>query len=264
MKSGKFFLVDTGTGAEEGIVTVTLNRPDIHNAFNDEFISELTSFFKEVSNHNETRLLILTGAGKSFCAGADLNWMKRMKDYSDEENYRDSLALAGLFESLNQVAFPVIGVVNGACLGGGTGLVAACDYVMASDSALFGFTEVGLGLIPAVISPFVIAKIGESNARAYFLSGERFDAEKAKELGLIHEVSGDLEAILAEKKKRFLKAGPEAARAAKELIKGVMSCTQREEARDYTCKMIAKIRVGNEGQEGMTALLEKRKPHWIK
>jgi methylglutaconyl-CoA hydratase len=250
---------------EGGVVEVKLNRPELHNAFNDEFIEELTRCFETLGRDGTKRLLILSGEGKSFCAGADLNWMKAMKNYSDEENYEDSLKLSRLFSTLNDVPYPVLAKVNGATLGGGTGLVASCDFVLAAEEAIFGFTEVGLGLVPAVISPYVMNKIGESQARAYFLSGERFSAEIAKSLNLVHKVVPlkDLESALEKQIERFLRAGPQAAREAKALIKGVLKREPHSEnLRDFTCKTIARVRTTSEGQEGMSALLEKRKPIW--
>ncbi|RPJ73351.1 MAG: enoyl-CoA hydratase/isomerase family protein, partial [Alphaproteobacteria bacterium] len=193
-----------------GVATITMNRPDLHNAFNDEMISELIKCFNDLSNNEKIRVVVLTGTGKSFCAGADLNWMKRMKDYSFEENLKDSQNLAELFTIINNFKKPTIARVNGAALGGGAGLVACCDYVIAIDTVTMGFTEVRLGLLPAVISPFVIAKIGESNARATFLSGVRFDMNRAMRMGLIHQISSfdkldeDLEAIV----KEYLLAAP--------------------------------------------------------
>lgn len=255
------------TRDELNIIHVTLNRPEIHNAFGDELIAKMTAFFNDLSTDDNVRLLTLTGAGKSFCAGADLNWMKSMKDYSPEENYRDSVALSQLFQSLNDLPFPTIAVVNGACLGGGTGLISACDFVIASSEAKFGYTEVGLGLVPAVISPFVMAKIGEGFARAYFLSGERFDASCALRMNLVQKVvaPSELEDARAKQIKRFLSAGPKAAREAKGLVRGVMSRQSegRDSVRDFTCKTISRVRISEEGQEGMSALLEKRKPKWI-
>jgi methylglutaconyl-CoA hydratase len=249
-----------------GVMTITLNRPDLHNAFNDVFIDELIACFSSLSNDDELRLVVLTGAGRSFCAGADLNWMKKMKNYSDEQNYQDSVKLAMLFEAIDTCPVPVIAKVNGAALGGGTGLIAVCDYAIACQSAKLGFTEVCLGLVPAVISPFVIARIGINNARAYFLSGERFLAITAKRIGLIHHVCplDDLDDQTDKIVKRFLKAGPNAAREAKSLIFGVQErmSLSRDEMRKYTCETIARVRTSDEGQEGMTALLEKRSPSW--
>lgn len=246
---------------EQGVKEVWLNRPELHNAFNAELISEMISLFKSFKNE---RLIILSGRGKSFCAGADLNWMKSMKDYSREENFKDSKELAQMFSAINECDVPVIGRINGHALGGGVGLVSVCDYVVAAEEALMGFTEVRLGLIPAVISPYCISKIGESNARAWFLSGERFKAPVAKEMGLVHEVVKlhDLDTKIEEIKKRFLAAGPEAAKEAKRLIRGVMKNLKGSE--DYTCNMITERRVSQEGQEGMRALLEKDKPAWMK
>jgi len=253
---------------ERGVVTVTLTRPELHNAFNDILIDELTQEFKNLDNDESVKVVVLTGEGKSFCAGADLNWMKRMKDYSDEENYQDSIKLAGLFEAINNFRRPVIGRINGAALGGGAGLVAVCDYVIASEKSKFGFTEVRLGLVPAVISPYVIAKIGESNARVSFLTGDRFGGEEAVEMGLIHKVSLDryFEKDINEAVEKFLKAGPKAQALAKELVRNVVhlhGMGDREKLMDYTCRTIAKARTSEEGQEGMAALLEKRKPKWM-
>lgn len=246
---------------EEGVKEVWLNRPDLHNAFNAELISEMIALFKSFKNE---RLIILSGRGKSFCAGADLNWMKSMKDYSREENFKDSKELAHMFSAINECDVPVIGRINGHALGGGVGLLSVCDYVVAVEEALMGFTEVRLGLIPAVISPYCISKIGESNARAWFLSGERFKASTAKDMGLVHEVvkTEELDSRMEEVKKRFLAAGPEAAKEAKRLIKGVMR--NLKDSEDYTCNMITERRVSTEGQEGMRALLEKDKPAWMK
>ncbi|HLE12388.1 MAG: enoyl-CoA hydratase [Bdellovibrionales bacterium RIFOXYD12_FULL_39_22] len=250
---------------KRGVLTITLNRPDIHNAFNDQLISELTELFESINNGLNTRLVVITGAGKSFCAGADLNWMKSMAKYTQEENYQDSQKLAAMFEAVNNCNCPVIGKINGAALGGGAGLVSVCDYALASEAARFGFTEVRLGLLPAVISPYVIAKIGESNARATFLSGELFSPARAQTMGLIHQVvaSSELTAKAEEIIVEFLKAGPSATTNAKKLIKKVKSNKNREEIRDYTCQAISLARISQEGQEGMNSLLNKSQPRWI-
>jgi methylglutaconyl-CoA hydratase len=244
---------------EQGVKEVWMNRPELHNAFNAELIEEMISLFE---SFKDERLIILSGRGASFCAGADLNWMKAMKDYSREENLKDSKRLARMFSAINECDVPVIGRINGHALGGGVGLVSVCDYVVSVPKALMGFTEVRLGLIPAVISPYCISKVGESNARAWMLSGERFDAQEAKQMGLVHEVSDDLDASIEEVKKRFLAAGPIAAKEAKKLIRGVMKNLKASE--DFTCNMITERRVSVEGQEGMRALLEKNKPSWTK
>ena len=248
-----------------GIAKVTLCRPELHNAFNDELINDLINCFLELEANENIRLVVLTGEGKSFCAGADLNWMKRMKDYSFEENLADTQKLAELFTVINNFKKPTIARVNGSALGGGAGLIACCDYVLAVDTAQIGFTEVRLGLVPAVISPFVIAKIGESHARATFLSGVRFNVPKAASMGLVHQISSfdkideDLEVLV----KEFLQAAPTAAVIAKELIANVVRKNSTEAARDYTCELISNVRKSNEGQEGMTAILEKRKANWL-
>ena len=246
---------------ENGVKEVWLNRPELHNAFNAELIEEMISAFESFKNE---RLIVLSGRGTSFCAGADLNWMKAMKNYSKEENFRDSKRLAKMFSTINDCEVPVIGRMNGHALGGGVGLVSVCDFVIANQEATMGFTEVRLGLIPAVISPYCISKIGESNARAWMISGERFSAEEAKRMGLVHDVStpNDLDMRVEELKKKFLAAGPEASREAKRLIRGVMRNLKTSE--DFTCQMISERRVSTEGQEGMRALLDKDKPAWMK
>ena len=250
-----------------GVVTITLNRPEIHNAFNDQIINDLTREFQSLDSDDSCRMVVLTGAGKSFCAGADLNWMKGMANYSDDENIEDSRRLSGLFETINKCRKPVLAKVNGAALGGGTGLIACCDFVMACKSAKFGFTEVRLGLLPAVISPFVMAKIGESNARAWFLSGERFDATVALQIGLVHQVVplDDLETSMSRMIEKFLLAGPMAACEAKKLVMNVLKFKNENpsEVTEYTCQTISRIRTSPEGREGMGALLEKRKPNWV-
>lgn len=250
---------------KDGIYKISLNRPEIHNAFNDEMILEITNEFLEIDNKEEITLIILTGEGRSFCAGADLNWMKSMVGYSENENFEDSKKLAKMFSTINNCLKPIIGVINGHALGGGVGLVSVCDYVITHSKAKFGFTETRLGLIPAVISPYCINKIGESHARAWFLSGEMFSADMAQKMNLIHEVCelDSFEENVNNRISMFLKAGPKAAIEAKKLIKNIFSL-EKKQIEDYTCKAISERRVSTEGQEGMNALLEKRKPNWIK
>ena len=250
---------------DNGVFTIILDRPQIHNAFNDELIKQMTDVFKSIEEDPEVRLVVLTGAGKSFCAGADLNWMKSMINYSKAENIEDSRHLYRMFKSINNCSKPVIGKVNGHALGGGVGLVAVCDYVLAIENAKFGFTEARLGLVPAVISPFCLAKIGQSHARAWFLSGEMFKAQKALSMGLIHEVCSaeDFETCYKKVEDSFLKAGPKAAIKAKDLIRTVLQISP-DTMEEFTCRQIAARRVSNEGQEGMAALLEKRKAEWVK
>jgi methylglutaconyl-CoA hydratase len=247
-----------------GVKEIWLNRPEIHNAFNAELIADIIQLFESFKTDKSIKLIILSGKGSSFCAGADLNWMKAMKDYSKEENFRDSKELAKLFSTINECEVPVIGRINGHALGGGLGLVSVCDYVIAVKEAMLGFTEVRLGLIPAVISPYCISKMGESNARAWMLSGEKFTAQDGMRMGLLHEVvgAGELDVRIHELEKSFLAAGPEAAREAKKLVRAVIKNLKGSE--DLTCQMISDRRISSEGQEGMRALLEKDKPSWMK
>lgn len=252
-----------------GIEYITLSRPELHNAFNDDMILEITKKFNTLNEDKSLRAVVLTGEGKSFCAGADLNWMKKMKDYSAEENYKDSLQLAKMFEVINNCPVPVLGKINGAALGGGSGLVSVCDIAIASEKAKFGFTEAKLGLLPAVISPFVVAKIGETHARATFLSGEMFDAHRAFAIGLVHKVSSveQLDSDVEEQVNRILEAAPHAQREAKKLVKSLFAFWKKSEyavVQDFTCKTISSIRIGAEAQEGMNSLLDKRRPNWIK
>ncbi len=174
--------------AAEAVFTITLNRPDVHNAFDDQLIAELTQTLHTAAENPKVRVVVLTGAGKSFSAGADLNWMRRMAIYTEEENYHDAMALGELMVTLNRLPKPTIARVNGAAYGGGVGLIACCDIAVGVSEAQFALTEVKLGLIPAVISPYVVAAIGEKKSRRYFLTGERFSAEQAKTLGLLNEV----------------------------------------------------------------------------
>ncbi|MFO0390100.1 MAG: enoyl-CoA hydratase-related protein [Alphaproteobacteria bacterium] len=252
-----------------GVAAVTLNRPEIHNAFDDKLISELTDAFRKVDKDAKVRLVVISGNGPSFCAGGDLNWMRKMKAYSRDENLTDSAQLEAMFAAIAGCSKPVIGVVHGAALGGGSGLTAVCDYVVASDDAKFGFTEARIGIAPSVISPYVIQKVGISYARAYFLSGMQFGAQIAKDMALIHRVvpRAELEAAREETIKEFLKAAPAAAQRSKALIWRILALSHdvkaREAIRDYTIETIADLRVSDEGQEGMDALLNKRKPKWV-
>lgn len=251
-----------------GVASITLNRPEIHNAFDDRLIAELTSVFTELDSNASVRLAVISGNGKSFCAGGDLNWMRKMKDYSREENIADSQALEAMFARIAGFSKPLIGIVHGAALGGGSGLTAVCDFVVASDDAVFGFTEARIGIAPSVISPYVIEKVGISHARAYFLSGMHFKADVARDMGLAHRVvaRAELDAAAEDVVKEFLKAAPAAARRAKALIKRIVSLSSdtkgREAIRQFTIETIADMRVSDEGQEGMDALLNKRKPKW--
>lgn len=247
------------------ITTVVLERPDVHNAFNEVVIQELTKTFDTLGEDSETRVIILTGSGKSFSAGADLGWMKKMVDYSREDNVRDAREMAQMFRAIDRCPKPVIARVQGAALGGGSGLVAAADIAVASEKARFAFSEVRLGIIPAVISPFVLAKIGGRAARRYFLTGERFSAERAQEIGLVSQVVApdDLDEAVDKIAGDILLGGPSAVRAAKDLVFAVESAADLDEAVAVTAERIAECRAGTEGQEGMRAFLEKRPAAWI-
>jgi len=246
------------------VARVTLNRPDVRNAFNDALIQELTAWAESVQPGGPLRAAVISGAGKVFCAGADLTWMARTITYSHEENIRDARALARMLEALNRLPIPLIGRVHGAALGGGIGLAAICDIVVAAEDAIFGFTEVKLGIVPAVISPFAIAKIGESAARELFLTGARFSAARAREIGLVHTVvdAADLDRAVAKHLNDLASSGPRAVAAAKALIASVVS-SDADAAAEHSVEAIARQRVSVEGQEGMRAFLEKRTPAWI-
>jgi methylglutaconyl-CoA hydratase len=250
---------------EKNLAFVTLDRPDVHNAFNDELVQQITDAFADLGRRDDIRVIILGGNGKSFCAGADLNWMKRMVQYSTEQNLEDARALGRMFLAIAKCPKPVIARVHGAALGGGAGLVAACDIGIAIESAQFGFTEVKVGIIPAIISPFVIAKIGPGRAREFFITGERFLAPVAMSLGLIqHVVSHEmaLDALVDSKISQILTSSPCAVAAAKELVFGV-TAQSLENAIEFAAQAIARSRAGAEGQAGMKAFLERQKPPWI-
>jgi methylglutaconyl-CoA hydratase len=242
---------------------VNLNRPEVHNAFNAELIDDLTYAFEQLKTNNEVRAIILTGNGNSFCAGADLNWMKGIVNYSYQENFEDSLKLAKLMHLICTHPKPVIGRINGSAIGGGVGLVSVCDIAFSIDNAEFGFSEVRLGLVPAVISPFIIAKIGTTKAREYFITGDRFTAAQAKDFGLINyfATAEELDKIIETKISSILKSGPEAISRAKDLVFRY-NFGDFTEYQQYTARVIAELRKSNEGQEGMNAFLEKRKPNW--
>lgn len=246
------------------VAEVRLNRPDVRNAFNAELIAALTAEFKALGEDESVRAIILSGEGKVFCGGADISWMRASLDLSYDENVADAQAMSDMFRAIDRCPKPVIGRIHGAALGGGAGLAAVCDTVIASSDAVFGFTEVKLGIIPAVISPFVLAKIGVSHARALFLSGERFDAKRAHHIGLVHEVvvADTLDVCIERVVNEILSAGPEAVAAAKSLVSVVREASYAE-SRDLTAEAIAKQRTSPEGQEGLRAFLERRKASWI-
>jgi methylglutaconyl-CoA hydratase len=248
---------------EENIATVVLNNPEIHNAFNEVLIKEIQDCIKSLGKDPNIGIIVLTGNGKSFCAGADLKWMRKMVDFTKEENISDSTDLANMFEVMHRCPKPIIGKINGSAIGGGVGLVAVCDIAVSSEEAKFAFSEVKLGIIPAVISPYVVPKIGLSYARELFLTGQRFDAHKAKEIGLVHYVipEDDLDEKIAEIIKLLGSSGPQAMAESKELLRRV-SYMGEEEYKNYTIEKIAELRISKEGQEGIGAFLAKRKPNW--
>lgn len=262
---GDFVQITVEEKASGAIATVTLGRPELHNAFNAQMIAELREAFAGFSKNSPVRAIVLRGEGKSFCAGADLNWMRQMVDYSFEQNVEDAHALAAMFRAIQQCPKPVIARVHGPAFGGGVGLVAACDMAFATESATFCLSEVKLGLLPAVISPFVLKKIGETHARRYFLTAEKFSASEAHRIGLVSEVLPD-EAALDHQLETVLAAlcanGPEAISQSKVLIEQVCRFDW-ERAVDITTKLIAERRISVEGQEGMKAFLEKRSPTWV-
>lgn len=251
------------TRREGPVEYVTLNRPDIRNAFNERVIDEITQWADLTAIDRNVRCIVLAGAGKVFCAGADLTWMSKMVSYTREENVRDATAMARMFLALDTLPVPVIGRIHGAALGGGCGLAAVCDIAIAEEKAIFGFTEVKLGILPAVISPYALAKIGRSAARELFLTGMRFGATRAKEIGLVHAVVplDQLDGKVSEYVQEVLSAGREGIAAAKALIPTVWT-RPAVEATSITAEVIATRRVSEEGQEGMTAFLEKKKPGW--
>ncbi|MGD2295340.1 MAG: enoyl-CoA hydratase/isomerase family protein [Candidatus Aminicenantes bacterium] len=249
---------------KDQVARLVFNRPDVHNAFNADVISEMTDAVDRLSQDESVRVIVLTGKGKSFCAGADLNWLREIIDYSYEQNLAESRALAEVLHRIFLVPKPTIAMVNGSAIGGGTGFLSACDIAVAAEEAIFGLSEVKIGLVPAAISPYVIRKLGESRAREYFLTGRRIPALKAKEIGLINEVvpRAELRKTVDRLIALLLTSGPEAIASCKELIFNVPYMSM-EEAKEYTAKMIAGLRISEEGQEGMAAFLEKRKPKWV-
>ncbi|WP_029011810.1 enoyl-CoA hydratase/isomerase family protein [Niveispirillum irakense] len=248
-----------------GVATVTLNRPEIHNAFNDTVIADLAGIFRRLGDDPAVRILVLRGNGKSFSAGGDLNWMRRMAGYSQEENVADAMGLATMLRTLNECPKPTLAVIHGHCFAGAVGLVAACDIAIAADAVQFALTEVRLGLIPATIGPYVVAAMGARACRRYFLTAERFGAAEAHRLGLVHEVVGpdDLDAATERHIAHLLAGGPMALAAAKDLIRAVDGPVSDAMMAD-TAARIANARAGAEGREGLASFFDKRKPGWVK
>jgi methylglutaconyl-CoA hydratase len=254
-------------GKGGAVVRVVLDRPEVHNAFDAELIDALRRTFERLGEEPATRLrvVVLMGEGPSFCAGADVRWMRASLDLSVEQNEADAMTLAEMLEAIDRCPVPVIARVHGAALGGGMGLCAVSDLVIAEAGAKFGFTETRLGILPAVISPFVIAKIGETHARALFPGGKRFDATRALRIGLVHEVVEGIDGLdraVAGAVHDLLAAGPTAVRAAKAVVREVRGLPHQS-TRWHTARLIATQRTGAEGQEGLRAFLEKRQPGWV-
>ncbi|APA88542.1 enoyl-CoA hydratase/isomerase family protein [Paraburkholderia sprentiae WSM5005] len=246
------------------IATVTLDRPDVRNAFNETMIAELTAAFTALDARDDVRAVVLAANGKAFCAGADLNWMKKMAGYSDDENRADAMRLAGMLSAVYRCNKPVIARVNGDAYAGGMGLIAACDVVVAVDSAHFCLSEARLGLIPATIAPYVIRALGEQASRRYFVTAEAFDCATASRLGLVSEaVSAErLDATVAQLAQTLCANGPQAVRACKRLVQDIAGRELSDALIEDTAVRIAKTRAGAEGREGVASFLEKRPPGW--
>jgi methylglutaconyl-CoA hydratase len=249
-----------------GVATVTLNQPEIHNAFDDKLIIQLTDIFTSIGQNEDIRVMVLAAAGKSFSAGANLNWMRRMASYSYEQNLADANVLANMFFILNTIDKPTIARVQGAAFGGAVGLIACCDMAIGSKLSKFCLSEVKLGLAPATISPYVIDAIGARVARRYFTTAEVFSARRARRLGLLSEavVEEELDSTIEDLIEHILKNSPAAVRAAKQLVFDVQNKPISEELLANTSKTIAELRVSEQGQEGLNAFLQKRRAKWIK
>jgi methylglutaconyl-CoA hydratase len=248
---------------EDQVATVVLSRPDSHNALNAKLIEELTRCFEEISDDDGVRVVVLAGEGRSFCAGADIGYMRETAGFSYEENLEDARRLAMMYWTVDECPKPLVARVQGAAMGGGAGLVAVADVAVADAETRFAFSEVRLGIAPASISPFVVRKIGPSHARSLFVTGERFHAERAYEIGLVHQVvSGDrLDSAVEETVGELLQGGPVAQATTKALLRR-LETTEPMEAPGLTARVISELRTGEEGQEGLAAFLDKREPQW--
>lgn len=251
---------------ERGVATVTLNRAEKHNAFDDQLIAQLSTIFDQLGSDAAVRVVILAAEGRSFCAGADLNWMRRMAAYDFAENFQDAKGLAAMLHKLNTLAKPTIARVQGAAFGGGVGLVSCCDIAIASPNASFCLSEVKLGMVPATISPYVVEAIGPRASRRYFTTAERFDSATALRIGLISEivVAELLDSKIAAISNALLANGPVAVTAAKQLVTEVQYRAIDQALMDHTSELIATIRSSTEGREGVAAFLEKRPANWLK
>jgi methylglutaconyl-CoA hydratase len=245
------------------VTTVSLNRPDVRNALDEALIAELTEFAERLPTDGSVRVVILRGEGPVFCAGADINWMSTLVDATRDENLADARRAARLFQALDALPVPLLGRVHGAALGGGAGLAALCDVVVADAAAVFGFSETTLGILPALIAPYVLARIGASAARELFLSGARFPADRARDVGLVHEVvpASDLDGAVEARVRQFRKTAPSAVAATKRLLREIGG-RRPADVVALTVEALAAQRVAPEGQEGLRAFLEKRPPRW--
>ncbi len=259
----KFETLELEINKEVG--TIWLNRPEIHNAFNEVMIAELIEMFKEIKTLDEVRIVVLRGRGKSFCAGADLNWMRNVAKYSYEDNYAESLNLSNCFYEIYTCPKPTIALVHGAAIGGANGLLAACDFAYADENTTFSLSEVKIGIVPACISPYVTKRVGEYGSKELMLTGKRFKGEEAAFHRLVNKSlpTDKLDAYLEEVLALLKTSGPKAMSHCKNLIYDISNKLTLQEAIGYTAKMIADIRASEEGQEGMAAFLEKRKPNWV-
>jgi methylglutaconyl-CoA hydratase len=245
------------------VAKLWLDRAKVRNVFNDEMIGDLARACDELSKDEKVRVVTLSGRGEIFSAGADLNWMQKVAKYTYEQNIDDARRFASMMEALYRLPQATIAAINGPCIGGGVGLLSTCDVAVASDKAFFSLAEIRLGIVPAVISPYVIRKIEERKAREYFLTGKRFDADTAREIGLVNEVvpAGEFDGAVDRWEQSFLKSAPGALKACKELIARV-SRAPIDDVQDYTAETISKLRIAPEGQEGFAAFFEKRRPKW--
>lgn len=253
-------------GVSNGVATITLNRPELHNAFNEIVIGELTRFFEKAGEDKSVRVVVLRGNGKSFSAGGDLNWMRRMADYTYQQNVNDAMRLGTLLKTMNTLPKPTIALVQGNAFGGGVGLTACCDIAIAEEGAQFCLSEVRIGLIPSIIAPYVMAAIGSRQARRYFMTAERFDAHAAERIGLVHEVypKGALDQALDMIVTAILDGAPQAQARGKKLILGITGHAIDDKMIQHTVEQIAEARASDEGKEGLSAFLNKSEPGWRK
>ncbi|MEI6124114.1 MAG: enoyl-CoA hydratase-related protein [Bacteroidota bacterium] len=249
----------------QGVASIWMNRPELHNALNQQLITDLIDCFENANAMSDIRIIVLRGRGKSFCAGADLNYMKGIATFGFDENYQDSLRLAKCFNAIYTCSKPTIAVVQGAAIGGANGLLAACDFVYCADDTRFAFSEVKLGIAPATISPYVIKRIGEYGSRELMISGKRFTGKEAEWHRLVNKSLPleELDAYVQSVIDGLMISGPEAMAATKSLIYSITNKLSFEDSIDYTARLIAELRASKEGQEGMASFLEKRKPNWV-